>query len=431
MLTELQREYVDKIHIPSLEKAQIDLFLPINVYDDLLKFEYPKYIFPRYRGRNLRILWILRDAGGFSAGLPVMNLLKDEAVDLYIVADNPAKRELESKIDSIGLMKTEECSVGGRMVQFLPDGVVTGHSAKFDLEQVFTAVAKDTGAKSVLYEDMSPFAAFYRRIAAREGWLVVPDHFFAGSESSAKISAQFVPQFANRTSVVGNPAFDKFVSENFDSTYKRVRQELGIEDDEKLIVYMATKTRATFLTFRDLVNYGANKLNGEKYKLSVRVHPQEQKDPQIKEDYATVLAKVGDHAVNTMLPNDEGKMRYSTDEIRLAADIVVTDTSTAGFEAILDKGRRLVIHALIPDNMQVRDEWKDEFPPEPAVIADGSSAVVRGKKEFEGVLKSLFNDAETQTKMLEASQIWKNMNDGQSAQRFRDRLMEIVQKIIL
>ncbi|MBI2011718.1 CDP-glycerol glycerophosphotransferase family protein [Candidatus Daviesbacteria bacterium] len=427
-LTERQANQVNTVHLPALgslpSEKGLELYLPINSYQS-------NGTIPREYHDRQRIIWGVYDEGAYKAGIPVIELLLADAVDVFVVAGGAASRSLQGKIDSLGLRATR-FSPSKDLMRLTGDLVVSGSDPTKHLEQVLIAQGISRGERTIKYEDNSPFMAYYDRVLARQGLLVVPDFAFFASERSLEQSIKYVSAYQGRGVVVGNPADDRFFYEDTEENYERVRKELGVEDDEWFIVYAATKTEATFHTGNDLVQHAIKELDTQRYKFTFRVHPNEYNDPLIAARYAGVLESLGNHGVDTMIRNKDGRLRYSMDEIRQAADIVVTDTSTTGREAIFDKGMRggkgprLVVHAMIPANMRLRPEWTNELPPDPSVVLDGSSAVVRGWRDFPRILNSIINDRATRERMWAASRVWKQMNDGRSTERFANKILEIV-----
>ncbi len=425
-LTELQSKQVNWIHLRELEglspEKSVELFVPTDQFS--LTGEIPG----AYQDRK-RIIWGFYDEGAYRSGIPVIEQLQQEVVDTFILAGGAAKRALEGRSEDLGFRKMN-FSPRTDLEALTANLVVSGSDPTKHLEQVLVAHGLKQGMITVKYEDNSPFMAFYDQELARMGLLVIPNFAFFASKTSATQSVNFIPAYKGREVVVGNPADDRFFYEDTEGNYQRIREELGILPHEWFITYAATKTTATYLTAEDLVTAARSLL--ESFKLTLRVHPNEYNDPVIGAKYRLLLVTLGDHGVDTMMRNNNGKLHYSMDEIRHASDIVVTDTSTTGMDAVFDnglrlgKGPKLVIHARIPENMSQRPEWKEAFPPEPAVIADGSSAVVRRKENFGPVLNSIMRYESVRRRMWTASEVWKRQNDGRSTERFTEKVLEIV-----
>lgn len=396
------------IHMAAIEQTKPNLYLPTNLYQT------PGDI-PKVRGDRNRILWGFRDAGATAAGLPVIKALQQEGVDVFVLADGPARDILEKdsllKGEDVGLRRSD---LGWKTVGLGQDLNVAGHAVKPDIEQLLAYQAKDLYLPSIWYEDAPPFLGFYKRGLAVQRRLFVPDRVFCFSKTSAEQEIGYVPQFKGKTVVTGNPAFDRFASIDTAGIYKDVRNKLGVLDDETWFVYMATKTNATLETCRDLAG-AVQGLGLEKYRFTARIHPAEAKDPAIKREYDQILGQLGEHALDTT--------GFSTDEVGIAADLVAGDTSTAMFEATLNDKPTMTI--LIPENMVLRDEWKDEFPPDPSIVLDGTSPVVRRKEDLLGVLHQVLFVPATQEDLRQKRQVWRSVVGG-ATERFRDRLMEIV-----
>ncbi len=392
------------VHRRNLVDSKPDLYVPINLFDPFGE------ILGAREGRK-RLLWGFRDAGAAAAGLPVIRALQQEAVDVFILADGPARDALEK--DPLYTETRLVKNLGWTITGLGQDISILGHAVKPDVEQILTAHAKYIGIPTVWYEDMPPFLGFYKRGLAAEGNLFIPERIFCFSETSAQQEIGYIPQFVRRTVVVGNPAFDRFADIDVTGIRQRTRTGLGVESDETWFVWMATKTRATFESCRDFVE-GIKALDLEHYRFSARIHPAEAKDPLVKAEYDQLLKTLGRHALETT--------GYSTDDVGTAADIVGGDTSTAIFEATLNDVRTVTL--LIPENMVLRDEWVEELPPDPAIVLDGTSPVVRRRDDVKDVLLKVTSDSETQEMLRQKRQVWRKVVGG-ATERFKDRLLEI------
>lgn len=392
------------------ENLKLEIEKGPNLYTDLSPAMY-----------NKAALWGMRDAGSAASGLPVIKMLLNEGIAVSIFADGSARDMLEK--ENLGLHKVGYSSSYflNRLLRNLEkDLIVCGHSVKPDIEQFLTYCSKlalyrlEKPIKSVWYEDMPPFLGFYKKELAAEGRLMIPDKVFCFSETSAKQEVGYIPQFKDRAVVTGNPAFDRFADIDTMDIRHKIRQGLGIRDDEVWLVWMATKTRATFESCRDYID-GIKGLGLEHYRFSARIHPAEAKNPEVKKEYDLLLATIGEHALDTT--------GYPTDDIGIAADIVGGDTSTAIFEATLNDIRTVTL--LIPENMVLRDEWVNAFPPDPAIVLDGTSPVIRNRMDVKDILQKVVLDSETQEALRQKRLVWRSVIGG-STQRFRDRLMEIM-----
>lgn len=407
-LSSIQVEAIHRIYLANFENQKLSFYTNID------------------EPKEKSILWGMRDAGAASSGLPVITELLKGGINVDIIADGPARESVDKA--NLSLQKLELYSprrdlfdLIGRNLKYKDLNLaVSGHAVKPDIEQALTYYSRlnyytrGYSIPTVWYEDMPPFLAFYKRNLAKEGKLILPDYLFCFSESSANQNTDLIHDFEGKTVVVGNPAFDKFVGIDRVGTYKSARSKLGVEDDEIYITYMATKTRATMESFRDLVE-GVKGLGMDRFRLSVRIHPQESKDAEIKKEYDAILAQVEEHGLDTT--------GYSTDDIGMASDLVVTDTSTAGFEAVLRD--QLAMHILIPENMVLRDEWKDELPPDPSCVLDGTSPVVRTKDGMKDVLQQVLFDIRYQNELRVYRQVWIKTIGG-ATERFRDKLLELI-----
>lgn len=398
-------------HRENLINAKPDLYVP-----EKLSGFYGE-IFRGKLSRN-RILWGFRDAGAAAAGIPVIEALDQEGMDVFILADGPARDTLEKN----------PLITDGKLIKNLGWGIshldhslsVVGHAVQPDFEQVLTAHARNVSilrrkVPVVWYEDSPPFLGFYKRGLAGQNKLAIPDNVFCFSETSAQQEVGYIPQFEGKTVVTGNPAFDRFADIDVAGIRQRTRLGLGVEDDETWFVWMATKTAATLESCRDFVR-GIKALDLKRYRFSARIHPAEAKFPFIKKEYNHILKTLGKHALDTT--------GYSTDDVGMAADLVGGDTSTAIFEATLNDVRTVTL--LIPENMVLRDEWVQELPPDPAIVLDGTSPVVRSKDEVKETLLKVVSDPKTQETLKLKRQVWRSVVGG-ATERFKNKLLDIAQ----
>lgn len=362
---------------------------------------------------NRTVVFGISDAGASNyllAALPTLN--QQETVNYLIAATNVGRNQLEKRHRDLELERVMSFNPSVTLVNLESSLWVAGHSVDGHLEQIFSYLGKTNHTPSVWFEDMPPFLAFYKRHLAAEGKLIIPDYVFTVSETASKQEVDLIPKFEGKTEVIGNPDFDKFKNEDIPGTRERVRREMGIGDDEKLIVYMATKSLSAVAAARALAN-GVNELGLENYRIAFRIHPQEAKDPLISSAYKSIALTLGDHVI--------GAQQYKTDEIGMAASLVVTDTSTEGQAAVFRRIPTLSI--LIPRLMRLRDEWKQQLPPDPAITLDGSSAVVRSDGEITPTLRRVLYDSTYQNELENNMNAWSV--DGRATERFVNRITEL------
>lgn len=355
-----------------------------------------------------QIVFGISDAGASNyllAALPKLNQNND--VNYFIAANNIGKELLEKRHQDLGLEREYL-----PLANLKPSLWVAGHSVSGSFEQLLAYFGRARQIPSVWFEDMPPFLGFYKRHLAAQGKLIIPDHVFVASERAAQQEIGLVPDFEGRTEVIGNPDFDKFANEDVKGTRERVRQELGIDDNENLLVYMATKTMSAVAAAKGLAE-AIRGIELDNYRIAFRIHPQEMKDPAMASEYLAIAQVLGEHVVDTQ--------KFNTNEIGMAAGLIITDTSTEGHAAVLRRIPTLTI--LIPHFMRLRDEWREELPPTPAIALDGSSAVAVTEDDIAPALRSVLFDNEFIVRLHSRMDGWSV--DGKATERFVNRITEL------
>lgn len=136
-----------------------------------------------------------------------------------------------------------------------------------------------------------------------------------------KIIARDFPELEDRIEITGQPAFDRFATEDTTGLKIDARKELGMLLDEKLITFVS----ASMGTDIELVEKMAEELKTvkAKFRLAFTVHP---RDNTPRDTYEKIFREVGITCV------DVGQLGFN--KVGAASDVMTMIISTEGLNAI-------------------------------------------------------------------------------------------------
>jgi len=369
------------------------------------------------KGENRpRILSSFRDPGEANALLPVIEKLA-ESCDLFVMADSRGKEILERS--GLDFLKAKEPTVEKndlrdpllRIVSIKADVILTGFSQLPGSELALTANAQYDYVPVIWVEDYpGDIFVHCNRLEALKR--LVPDYFCVVNDWAKRKELKNRPDYdPEKIIVTGQPSFDRFAYEDREGIKKRVRETLGISKGEKFIVYLGTTTEVVSPETLKFLIKGLKDCGLDDYKLAVRRHPRDVND---KVAYDNVCEEVQDKVVDTTM--------FTTSEVGIAADLVVSLGSTEGIAAVYRGIPSL--HIYIREMLERHRDKGDYFlgsPPE--VVEDGSAPVVYKEDEVGPILEKIFFDEDYRAELKKKMDRWQT--DGHAT----DRVVDLVLKV--
>lgn len=370
----------------------------------------------RKAGNQTRILMGMRDPGEAAALMPVLERIKDQPVDIFMWAKGKAKEKFQAAATNLGFKLRETADPLSNISAFRGDLVIAGVSMSPDIEMALTKTGKKDGTVVCWVSDYVMGSVFQRnRDMVKTDQSILPDFLFVASDWVKQKELENLPKGFDpqRIIVTGQPAFDRLAKEDKEGTRKRVRKELGISDNEKLITYIGAVERKGIDEISrgslEVLVDGLVKAGLKDFKLVVRRHP---RDAATMDEYLKIAEPVGEKIVDTT-----GK---TTDDIILASDLVVNTISTAGMESVY-RGIP-VVHVWIKDLIR-KSELGDtaQLPP---IVDDGTSPAILEKDQAAEILKKLLTDEDYTKELQQKMTKWKV--DGHAAERIANFILELL-----
>lgn len=344
------------------------------------------------------VLVISRDPGSANALYPVMELLHhDDTIAMKAVVDGRAEEILQSKF-RVEDITPKDTALHADQVLGTPDALLIDSStSERGIEMYASANYPDVPA--VLVEDYYTAShVFLQRL--KERGLPYPQKICVIDGEAKKLIVKDFPELEARIEITGQPAFDRFASEDTAQIKTEVRKELGLMSDEKLITFISAGTTM------ELVGKLAEELKGmkTKFRLAFGIHP---RDNTPRETYEKIFRGAGIDCINadTLGINNAGA----------ASDVVVMIVSVEGLHAIYR--RKPTVHITDP---RFTVPLKDLTPPPPVKL--GASVGLDDMENFSATVERLLDP-----KSQENIELKKNMEknypvDGKNAERVANLL---------
>lgn len=225
--------------------------------------------------------------------------------------------------------------------------------------------------------------------------------------------------------MTGNPYLDRFTRWDIPGTRSKVRQNLGVPSDGRLLYYTAVPGESSPEGLRWFAEASA-RTGGEKDWMMYGRHPRETRN-KTPEEIAKRLAAYSDAArllpnglidVSDFKPEELGLAFGKTDALIMASDIVNTTISSTGADAVY--GGIASIHSFgeLLKGTEVPDF---EAPPE---VALGASIAVHSSEGMLDAMRS-FSDSSFREGLARKMENFKPTPGA--TQRVVDRLMEIAE----
>jgi hypothetical protein len=256
------------------------------------------------------------------------------------------------------------------------------------------AVATFPDTPTILIEDYySSSLHFLTELKNRN--LPFPVKICVADDSARDLIIETLPELKDVVEVTGQPALDRFPSEDTEGLSLEIKTKLGLSKEDKLVSFMST---IDGLEKVGLMAQALKKAGGD-YHLAFRRHP---RDSVSYEEYEQLLLDAGIRVIDTTI--------LTTDEVNIASDIILTTWSTEGLHGIY-RGKPTV-HIIdldfpIPEGLDL---------PLPQV-SSGASIGLDSVEDIKGILPQLL-DPKSQLNLGLEKNIKEYYNlDGKNAER--------------
>ena len=347
------------------------------------------------------VLVISRDPGSAAALMPVMEeLRKDKTIKMMAVVDGRAEEAFEKKFAVKDV--TPQMALAADTVVGKPDVVLADSSTERGIETYAAATFEEV--PMVLVEDYYANTLGYLDRLKKRG-LRFPEKICVMDEAAKKIILEKFPEVEASIEITGQPAFDRFATEDTNHIEKRIKNQLGLQESEKLITIMSALEGADFNT---KLAEGLTK-SDPSLRFVFRRHP---RDNISYEEYRRIFADAGIEIIDTN--------SLDTNEVGAASDLVITSSSTEALNGIYR--RKPTMHVIDRE----LDRFKSGEVPPPVML--GASV---GIFDFADLRKKVEEILNRSSQLY--SEISKNMqdyypSDGKNAERVAKVVNRIIEK---
>lgn len=275
------------------------------------------------------------------------------------------------------------------------------------------------------YLDFEDYPGNARRIVS--GGRRSPDYLLVLNEQARVDDIEIYPNINPQNILtIGNPAFDRYAQEGGEIKREETRRQLGVEDDEMLVVVSGQLPPvATYVAERVVSALNIAKTS-KKIVLLYAHHPRLLND---QERYGEDL-----DAINASILGFKGRIIErpdsvigSADNIGYAADLLVSSHSTEGIASMYRGVPALYVG--IPKNGKFSDDHKEAYPhgKKPLPVEVGAAFWIDGDSSIEeagGILKEATEDSKKRNEnVLRGREEF--LADGKATRRFVDVIESI------
>lgn len=338
-----------------------------------------------------RLLVVSRDPGAGNAIIPVVKeLSKDSDLGVDALVDGFAQQKFETEFGTDDI--SPEGSILESDVTLDPKAMLICRSSDMGIEMYSAATFPEV--PRVLLEDYYTSSINYLS-ELQERNLPFPKKICVGSDNAKKAIVQAFPDLESIVEVTGEPALDRFVDEPTENIASEVRGKLGLTEQDKLVSFMST---IDGLQKVGLISKALKEIKKD-YHFAFRRHP---RDNVSYEEYEKLFVEEGVNIINTQ--------DYSTDEINIASDVIMTTWSTEGMNGIY-RGKS-TIH-LIDSNFPIPEDLSLPLPP----VQDGASVGVYKIADVKHVLLQLLDTKSKLSLSIHQKMEEKYHLDGKNSER--------------
>lgn len=333
---------------------------------------------------------ISRDTGSANALIPVVNGLLAQNCQITVLAEGPAESKFENAFSEantrVGLSDDGTEAINNT------DLILSDASSSYGLEGCVSWGMRDK--PFVLVEDnYSSSTAFLEACARFYGH--IPDRICVMDEEAKKIIVNQYPELENHVVITGQPIYDQIADEDTEKIQIETKQKLGLEPDEKLVVFMGT-VESTLEPYKAIFQ----QVKDSDFTFGFRKHP------YCVFSYAEIYALMDEAGVK-YVPMDN----ITIDQAGAAADLVMTTWSTEGVKGIYRE--KPTIHILDADVLEMPDNLSLPLPP----VALGASIEVNHLELLKSSIEALLDSDSTTRQELDNKMRRYYPSDGKNTQR--------------
>ena len=265
-------------------------------------------------GKN--ILVATRDPGSANALLPVLKELDtDPGIRITAITDGRAEEIIEREFHVEDLTPEDNILTAEKIIGS-PNVILIDNSEEKGIDTYVSATFPDT--PKILVEDYYANTISFLHILTERN-IPLPDKICVMDEGAKELIIKEFPDLEKRIEVTGQPAFDRFATEDTERIARETREKLGLKPGDKLVSFMST------IDGTEKVAHLAEALKriSADFYFIFRRHP---RDNTSYEAYRKILADAGIKVIDA---ND-----FSTNDIGAASDVVLTTWSTEGLHSI-------------------------------------------------------------------------------------------------
>ncbi len=348
------------------------------------------------------LLVIARDPGGANALVPVLEILnKDPKIKIKAVVDGRAQETFQKKFKTTDITPKDGALAIDTIVGS-PDLVVIDVSLN---EQGIETYATSTFSEvpTVILEDYYGSALLYLRTLRKRN-MRFPEKICVLDDCAKKILVDEFPELVEKIEITGQPAFDRFATEDTEAISNKTRQQLGINENDRVITFMSSLEGVNFV--REFTNSLAG--TDRNFKLIFRRHP---RDNTTYEEYEKIFNEAGITLINTNF--------LDTDSVGAASDLIITSTSTESLHAIYRR----------KPNLNIVDKELDIYLPRtmPPTVDLGVSAGIQKSAQLSELLPQLLDQQSGLNRKLKENMERYYPKDGKNAERVASVVRQVLE----
>lgn len=358
------------------------------------------------------VLVLSRDPGSASALLPVLKLLKGK-VGMSALIDGRAQEAFkkvfpeaqESSPKSLLALTDERPDI------ILTDSSTSERGIETNVASIFA------GTPAILIEDYYGASSGYldrlKEIQKNSPEVVMPLHICVMDEGAREILSRLHPEISERIVVTGQPAFDKFATEDTAAIRERVREELALHPEDALIAWLGILDQLHDI--ERAAPYLAETARAHSPGLMYVVYRKHPRDNTPSDAYKGALA-----VVPTPEAAFAGTNGYNipTSDISAAADIVITSSPTSGLEAAMRRIPVVYVNDAMEKKLQITTGNV------PALL--GAAVAIASLDELPAALEALLQKDSERAKQVRDAMERHYRADGKNAERVADVLMSVL-----
>ena len=213
----------------------------------------------------------------------------------------------------------------------------------------------------------------------------------------------------NKLIVTGNPKYDSFHKLNKEKSKKYLRKKFGLSFEKIILVGMSRWHKDDEIWLSNLIKF----CNENKFGIIIKIHPAYKIANHEESELKIKFIKKSCRNYNFLITYDENIY-----ELISACDILVTEFSTVGVEAVL-LGRPVVIINFLKEDSEEFVERLDKF---------NASFYIEDYGSLENIIKEILENNKILEKLRDGQnkvcELYNHSNDGKALERIISYLIE-------